>query len=144
MAEVHLRFKHLVRVLVVCSAMLPGFVCTREAAEPAHRTQEKRDAAKLELASDVGFASHEKYVQHFRKHGREFGRITMEEYLRMAQQLRDRPVGGGILEFVRNDGVITRFDRESGAFIAFDSDRTIRTFFHPNDGEAYFQRQRKR
>ena len=45
------------------------------------------------------------------------------------------------LEAVRTDGVVTRFDRAQGAFLAFDRDRTIRTFFHPNDGERYFQRQ---
>ncbi|MGE5843584.1 MAG: hypothetical protein ACM32K_01670, partial [Syntrophaceae bacterium] len=37
----------------------------------------------------VGFASRQKMVDHYRKHGREFGTITMEQYLRKAQELRD-------------------------------------------------------
>jgi hypothetical protein len=62
-----------------------------------------------------------------------------------AQALRDAPVGGDILEIVRGiDGVISRFDRRSGAFLAADPDGTIRTFFKPNDGEAYFRRQARR
>jgi pyocin large subunit-like protein len=40
--------------------------------------------------------------------------------------------------------VITRFDRASGGFVAFDGDGVIRTFFAPNDGERYFRRQARR
>jgi len=40
--------------------------------------------------------------------------------------------------------VVTRFDRTSGAFLAFNSDGVIRTFFKPNDGERYFRRQAER
>ena len=90
---------------------------------------------------DVGFASRQKMVDHYRKHGREFGAITMELYLRKAQELRDRPAGGAILESVRPDGVVTRFDRESGEFVAFNRDGVIRTYFRPADGEAYYRRQ---
>jgi len=62
----------------------------------------------------------------------------------MAQDLRDRRAGRSVLEFSRRDGVITRFDRKSGSFLAFNRNLTIRTFFKPNDGEAYFKRQQRR
>jgi pyocin large subunit-like protein len=75
------------------------------------------------------------------KHGAEFGHITQDEYLALAQALRDKPAGGPVLEIVRGDGVRTRFDRETGHFGAYNPDRTIRTFFIPNDGERYFERQ---
>lgn len=90
---------------------------------------------------EIGFRDPAHLHEHYQKHGAEFGRISEPEYLRLAQELRDRPAGGEILEAVRADGVITRFDRARGAFLAFDRDRTIRTFFHPNDGERYFRRQ---
>ena len=96
------------------------------------------------VRADIGFRSRAELESHYRKHGGEFGRITQDQYLRRAQELRDRPPGGDILEAVRGDGVTTRFDRTSGAFIAFNRDRTIRTFFRPNDGEAYFRRQLNR
>jgi len=92
----------------------------------------------------IGFRSPELLEEHFRKHGREFHVKTPAAYLRLAQVLRDRPKGGDVLELVRNDAVTCKFDRETGAFIAYDSDGTIRTFFRPNDGEAYFQRQKHR
>ena len=101
-------------------------------------------AAVAITRSDVGFRSAERLDEHYRKHGREFGSIGREEYLRRAQNLRDRPAGGAVLQAVRQDGVITRFDRVSRAFVAFDADGVIRTFFVPNDGERYFQRQARR
>ena len=96
-------------------------------------------------ASSVGFSSTARLVEHYQKHGREFGSISQAQYLQLAQQLRDSPVGDDIVEVVRqSDGVISRFDRRSGAFLAADADGTIRTFFKPNDGEAYFRRQARR
>jgi len=93
---------------------------------------------------DIRFATPQKLHDHFQKHGKEFGKISKEGYLRRAQELRDRPAGGEVLEAVRKDGVITRFDRKSGAFLACNPDGTIRTFFRPNDGENYFRRQARR
>lgn len=68
----------------------------------------------------------------------------MVTYLAAAQALRDAPAGGDVLELRRRDGVVTRFDRASGAFLAVNRDGTIRTFFKPNDGAAYFRRQASR
>lgn len=96
-------------------------------------------------ASSVGFRSTARLVEHYEKHGREFGNLSQAQYLQLAQQLRDAPVGGDVLEVVRqSDGVISRFDKSSGAFLAADPDGTIRTFFKPNDGVAYFRRQARR
>jgi pyocin large subunit-like protein len=101
-------------------------------------------AALLLLASGPGFRSRKQFEEHFAKHGREFGNVTPEQYLALAQELRDAPAGGPILEIAKPDGVITRFDKRSGAFGAYNRDRTIRTFFKPNDGERYFRRQANR
>lgn len=102
-------------------------------------------ASQSSTTSSVGFRSSARLVEHFEKHGREFGAVSPAQYLQLAQQLRDAPVGGDILEVVRqSDGVISRFDKASGAFLAADPDGTIRTFFKPNDGESYFRRQARR
>ncbi|MEP6475298.1 MAG: hypothetical protein ABJC74_16350 [Gemmatimonadota bacterium] len=93
---------------------------------------------------EVGFRDAEHLEEHFHKHGAEFQAATAMDYLRLAQQLRDGPAGGDILEAIRHDGTITRFDRRSGAFLAVDGHGMILTFFRPNDGEAYFRRQLNR
>ena len=108
---------------------------------PQHEARSPQDRA---WGPAVGFSSRDRLEDHFRKHGAEFGDITRQEYVRQAQALRDAPAGGPVLEAVRRDGVITRFDRRSGAFLAFNPDGIIRTYFRPNDGERYFRRQLER
>lgn len=99
------------------------------------------EAARWVRYSNIGFVSVGQLSMHFAKHGAEFGAPTEDAYLLLAQSLRDRPAGGDVLEAARPDGVTCRFDRASGAFLACNSDWTIRTFFRPTDGEAYFDRQ---
>jgi pyocin large subunit-like protein len=113
---------------------------------PALTTGETSSTSAPESAgqSAIGFRDPGHLAEHFQKHGAEFGARSPAEYLRLAQQLRDRPAGGSVLEATRRDGTVTRFDRHSGAFLAFDSHGIIRTFFRPNDGEAYFRRQLSR
>ncbi len=108
---------------------------------PADSASQSRSAV---THPEIGFGSPQKLIDHYQKHGHEFGSITMKDYLRQAQELRDRPAGGDVLEALRSDGVITRFDRGTGAFIAFNPGGVIRTYFRPNDGEAYFWRQSHR
>lgn len=105
----------------------------------------KRPAPAKAAASKVGFTSQRSWQDHFTKHGAEFGDITADEYLARAQALRDAPLSKDVLEIVReSDGVISRFDKKTGGFVAFHEDKTIRTYFRPNDGEAYFRRQAER
>jgi hypothetical protein len=92
----------------------------------------------------IGFRSPTKLHQHFQKHGQEFGNITEAQYLAMAQDLRDAPLSKTVIEAEQVGGTVSRFNRATGAFTAFDRDLTIRTFFRPNDGEAYFKRAAQR
>jgi pyocin large subunit-like protein len=101
-------------------------------------------APEIGWGARVGFVDQRRLEEHYEKHGAEFGRITKQDYLHQAQLLRDATVGGPVLETVRRDGVTTRFDRQTGAFVAFNPDGTIRTFFKPNDGERYYRRQSER
>jgi MprA protease rhombosortase-interaction domain-containing protein len=98
-------------------------------------------AALLLMAGGPGFRSRRQFDEHYAKHGREFGNISQQEFLLRAQALRDAPAGGAILQAVTPDGIVSRFDRKTGAFGAYNPDRTIRTFFIPNAGERYFHRQ---
>jgi pyocin large subunit-like protein len=100
--------------------------------------------ALLLYASGPGFRSRAQLDEHYAKHGAEFGAISKGEYLRLAQELRDARPGGPILESRRPNGVFSRFDRRHGYFGAYNPDGTIRTFFIPNNGERYFERQARR
>ena len=100
--------------------------------------------ALLLFAGGPGFRSQAQLDEHYAKHGAEFGHISQAEYLRLAQELRDAPAAGPILEARRPNGEFSRFDRRKGYFGAYNPDRTIRTFFIPNDGERYFRRQARK
>jgi pyocin large subunit-like protein len=82
------------------------------------------EADRKSWGNGVGFVNEQRLEEHYRKHGAEFGNITRLDYLHQAQLLR--------------------FDRQTGAFVAFNRDGTIRTFFKPNDGERYYRRQAER
>src|SRR5262245_12690034 len=126
---------------VLIGALLLGIAaCGASGAPPAHSSA----ATATSHRSEIGFRNESLLEEHYEKHGREFGDVSRGEYLRIAQQLRDRPAGGDVLEIVRDDGVVSRYDRKTGTFIAFDEDGVIRTCFRPNDGERYFRRQAMR
>lgn len=144
--------------IVSCNGSAPA-PATTQSYQPTHqqiqqRTQQwahplsARNGVTSEsvsgIRSDIGFRSRNQMDEHFTKHGAEFGQITEQEYLRLAQTLRDERAGGDVLDISRPDGTVSRYDRTSGAFIAFNADGTIRTLFKPNNGEAYFRRQAMR
>lgn len=119
-----------------------GGSSTATGAPSATRAGDPKSGA---AAPEWGFRSRDRLNEHFQKHGREFGAKDPEDYQALAEKLRDAPTGADVLEVVRpSDGVISRFDKVSGAFLAAEADGTIRTFFKPNDGEAYFRRQARR
>lgn len=135
------------RLLTAALAALAIFVYWTHAGERAAREAAPSPPAAASTGgfpASVGFADARRLDEHYDKHGAEFGATSRQDYLRMAQKLRDAPAGGPILEAVRRDGVVTRFDRQTGAFIAFNSNGVIRTFFRPNDGERYWRRQAER
>jgi pyocin large subunit-like protein len=97
----------------------------------------------LATAGGAGFRTQHLLEDHFARYGRQFGSINIQQYLRMAQQLRDSPHGKSILMSTRPDGGGSKFDQKRGWFVAYDGDGTLRTFFIPKDGIRYFQRQAK-
>lgn len=94
----------------------------------------------LAFAGGQGFRTDDLLRDHFAKYGHEFGAISRQQYLHLAQQLRDSHPSRNILESKRPDGLI-KFDRRHGYFGAYDPDGTIRTFFIPPDGVRYFERE---
>jgi hypothetical protein len=132
------------RLLMAALAAVAIFAYWTQVADHGGRHVARDTAMAQTSAPSIGFVDSRRLDEHYEKHGAEFGRITKQDYLRQAQLLRDATVGGPVLETVRADRVTTRYDRETGAFIAFNPNGTIRTFFKPNDGERYYRRQAAR
>lgn len=140
------------RLLLAALAVVAIFAYWTHVTEPGGRrvafdavSAEAREPGDAKgWGTGIGFVDSRRLDEHYEKHGAEFGHVTRQDYLRQAQLLRDAAVGGPVLETVRADRVATRFDRQTGAFIAFNPNGTIRTFFKPNDGERYYRRQASR
>jgi hypothetical protein len=138
-----------VRLIVAAFAALAIFLTWSHVTERGQRLAASNVAAPAAEARErdrdnIGFIDQRRLDEHYAKHGAEFGRITKQDYLHQAQLLRDADVGGPVLQTMRADGVTTRYDRQTGAFIAFNRNGTIRTFFKPHDGERYYRRQAER
>ncbi|MBA4292568.1 hypothetical protein C0431_06315 [bacterium] len=126
-----------VRNWLLC--LIAGLAMVGCVAEPP----EAPGAVQVDIS--VGFRNQEALREHWSKHGRQWGKVTMGEYLYLAQELRDTEADGrNVIVGFRNDGVVTKFDRRDGEFIAYNRNKVIRTFFKPDDGERYFSRQMRR
>ncbi|MEO5719944.1 MAG: hypothetical protein ABIR71_00555 [Chthoniobacterales bacterium] len=76
----------------------------------------------------------------FARHGADFRARDAEEYARMASEFFQRAKAEGWPAKVDGAGVLRIYDRQSGAFGAYNRDGTTRTFFKPRDN-GYFARQ---
>jgi hypothetical protein len=135
--------------IALMAMVLSGLACSdvglpARAPGPQPTAQVRPAEPSYPIRSDIGFRTPRLLEEHYRKHGREVGARSEAEYLHMAQALRDSPAGGSVLEEERSDGVLCRFDRSTGLFLAYEPDGVIKTCFKPNDGEAYFHHQMSR
>lgn len=81
--------------------------------------------------------------KHFTKHASEWGagNITRMGYLKRAQDLLGRPVGGDILGATRTSGEVLRWNTRTNEFAAALKDGTIGTLFRPHDGPSNWARR---
>ena len=62
------------------------------------------------------------------RHGEEFGVETANEYERQADNFMNEPLGSGVLECVRADGCVVRFDPATSIFGVRSQTGRILTF----------------
>ena len=86
------------------------------------------------------FRSQKLFDQHYEKHGAEFGDITQEEYLEMANELINSD-SDRVLHKYSSDNDYMYFDQDTEYFLVLSEDGYIRTFFIPSAGISYWNRQ---
>lgn len=99
--------------------------------------------ATTALAGGPAFRTPHLLEEHYNRFGGQFGASNIQQYLKLAQQLRDTVPGGDVLISLRPDGGGSKFDKKRGWFVAYDGDGTLRTFFKPKHGVRFFNRQKK-
>jgi hypothetical protein len=78
---------------------------------------------------------------HFAKHGGEMGFANQGDYLRAAQALA---LGGPGVETFRRGGDTLFFKEATGEFAVVSDRNALRTYFKPDDGRRYWERQMQR
>ncbi len=104
------------------------------------KTPEDRQTAKTASSGHTySFRKAEYLQEHFEKHGDEFGYTTADEYLAGANRVVAAP--GVLHKLEAEDGDDVYYLESSNEFVIVSTDGYIRTYFKPNDGKAYFDRQ---
>ena len=86
------------------------------------------------------FRNKTRYDEHYEKHGSEFGNITKEQYLQLANDLIN-DTSDKILHKYSEDGDYMFFNPDNNYFLVLSEDEYIRTFFIPSAGINYWNRQ---
>lgn len=115
----------------------------QETSKPETTTTKKQETSKPESSKEevfYYFRNQGLYDSHYEKHGHEFGNITKEEYLQKANDLinSDSP---DILTKYEDDGDFMYFNKKTDEFLVLAPDGYIRTYFIPDDGIDYWNRQ---
>jgi filamentous hemagglutinin len=78
------------------------------------------------------FGSERQLNDHFNRHGSDFGARTAAEYEAQASRFLSGPRSSRVLESVRTNGDIVRYDPVTEEFGVLRKDGTIRTYYKPD------------
>lgn len=109
----------------------------------APTTQETTAAASAEAYVEYHFRNDKLLNQHFEKHGAEFkddfGYKTAKEYEKGASDVINDP--DALFKHESKDGDGVYYLEDSNEFVILSTDGYIRTYFRPNGGRKYFDKQ---
>lgn len=110
---------------------------------------EKISGKSLTSGADSGiikieFETPESMQKHYVKHGEEYGDISIESYLSLANELANMPVSDDVEKIVRSDGSTAIYRFSTNDFLVVTKDGSIRTFFKPKNGKEYWAYEHER
>lgn len=109
-------------------------------ANTPQKTPEDAQSSKTATpAYRYSFRRAENLQDHFEKHGAEFGYATADEYLAGANRVVASPEA--LYKLEAEDGDDVYYLESTNEFVIVSTDGYLRTYFKPDDGKAYFDRQ---
>ena len=93
---------------------------------------------------EVRFETPEKMQKHYDKHIDKYGNISISEYIALANELVNAKDTDDIERIVRSDESTAIYCFSTNDFLVITKDGYIRTFFKPDDGEAYWREEHER
>lgn len=132
----HKLVKQIICLLTVCLVSLCVFTgCGDTQQEDA--TIEETTVADVEVTYE--FRYDDMLQQHYEKHGIEMGFASPEEYLSAANAVIANPES--MTKSEKEDGDTVFYLEKTNEFVVLSTDGYIRTYFCPDDGMNYFNRQ---
>lgn len=116
-------------------------ISTDSALPEEEETAEQASVSEVEQAPVFAYTFRKaEYLQeHFEKHGAEFGYATAEEYLAGANRVIASPEV--LHKQEAEDGDDVYYLEATNEIVFVSTSGYLRTYFKPNDGKAYFDRQ---
>ena len=85
------------------------------------------------------FRYNDRLQDHYKKHGRDMGFASPEEYLAAANAVIANP--DALTKTEKEDGDTVYYVEATNEFVVLSTDGYIRTYFCPDGGKKYFDRQ---
>ena len=136
----------IVLVLIILAVLLLVFGCNRgeepqeQAAETTTQTTEaavQTTEAKAQVTYTLRY--NDRLQDHYKKHGRDMGFASPEEYLAAANAVIANP--DALTKTEKEDGDTVYYVEATNEFVVLSTDGYIRTYFCPDGGKKYFDRQ---
>ena len=105
--------------------------------EPDAGAEEPEEAVQEQV--QFHFRSKKLLDQHYEKHGIEMGFASAEEYEKAASDVINNPAA--LRKTETEDGDYVFYVEETNEFVVVSTDGFIRTYFLPDSGKAYYDRQ---
>ena len=112
---------------------------TETESETRTETETEKKTESESTGKSYRFRSKKLLNEHFEKHGIEMGFADTKEYVAAANDVIKDPESLHKIE--KEDGDDIYYRERDNAFVVVSTDGYIRTFFYPNGGKKYYDRQ---
>ena len=106
-------------------------------------TEDEKDSSEkpdeLNEETEYTFRNEDRLDDHYEKHGKEMGFKDAESYEEAASDVVNNPEA--LHKTEKEDGDDVYYLKDTNEFVVVSGDGYIRTYFNPNDGINYYNRQ---
>lgn len=102
-------------------------------------TESKTEATTEDATEEYTFKNNYRLEDHFEKHGKEMGFKDAESYEDAASDVVNNPEA--LHKTEKEDGDDVYYVEKTNEFVVVSPDGYIRTYFNPDDGINYYNRQ---
>ena len=122
-----------IALLLLFVALIFVYVKLKGTEEPIN------DPNPVEVVTEYHFRNKKLLNEHYEKHGKEMGFANAEEYEKAASAVINNKAA--LYKTEKEDGDGVYFVESTGEFVILSTDGYIRTYFIPDSGKKYFDKQ---